>query len=422
MNRLDDIAAVLGALHPGDTVCVHTGCAEPLVLTRHLAELAPGLDGVNVLTLMPMGASPYAEAGPARHLVNRSFFPGKGLRKAFADGLVEPLHHRLSEIPGLMRSGAVRADMLLLQVSPPDETGHVSLGLAVDYMKEMLATRPVVIAEINPLMPRTSGDTLVHVSQIAWYLDVDYVPQQVPPTPADSVDVKIAHNVAGLIGDGAVLQVGIGALPDQVLGQLGHLRHLGIHSGIVTDAVRPLIESGVVDNARKTFLPGVSVTTMAAGTQEFYRFLDGNPLVEFHPSSVTHNAAILSGIERLTAVNSGLQADLGGSVNAEVAGGRIVSMIGGLADFAQGATRAPGGASILALRSTFRDGEISNIVPALEGSVPRSLAAADIDFIVTEYGVAPVRAAPPGARAAGLIAIAHPAFRDALAARAEAVG
>jgi 4-hydroxybutyrate CoA-transferase len=271
-------------------------------------------------------------------------------------------------------------------------------------------------------MPRTSGDTLVHVSQIAWYLDVDYVPQQVPPTPADSVDVKIAHNVAGLIGDGAVLQVGIGALPDQVLGQLGHLRHLGIHSGIVTDAVRPLIESGVVDNARKTFLPGVSVTTMAAGTQEFYRFLDGNPLVEFHPSSVTHNAAILSGIERLTAVNSGLQADLGGSVNAEVAGGRIVSMIGGLADFAQGATRAPGGASILALRSTFRDGEISNIVPALEGSVPRSLAAADIDFIVTEYGVAPVRAAPPGARAAGLIAIAHPAFRDALAARAEAVG
>lgn len=422
MNRLDDIAAVLGALRPGDTVCVHTGCAEPLFLTRRLAELAPGLDGVNVLTLMPMGASPYAEAGPARHLVNRSFFPGKGLRRAFADGRVEPLHHRLSEIPGLVRSGAVRADMLLLQVSPPDETGHVSLGLAVDYMKEMLATRPVVIAEINPHMPRTSGDTLVHVSQIAWYLDVDYVPQQVPPTPADSVDVRIAHNVAGLIGDGAVLQVGIGALPDQVLGQLGHLRRLGIHSGIVTDAVRPLIESGVVDNARKTFLPGVSVTTMAAGTQDFYRFLDGNPLVEFHPSSVTHNAAILSGIERLTAVNSGLQADLGGGVNAEAAGGRIVSMIGGLADFAQGATRAPGGRSILALRSTFRDGEISNIVPALDKSAPRSLAAADIDFIVTEYGVAPVRAAPPEARAAGLIAIAHPAFRDALAARAEAVG
>lgn len=419
MTRLDSIAAVFRTLRPGNTVCVHTGCAEPLVLTQHLADLAPELSGVNVVTLMPMGASPYAEAGPARHLVNRSFFPGKGLRRAFAKGLVEPLHHRLSKIPGLVRSGAVRVDMLLLQVSPPDSTGHVSLGLAVDYMKDVLATLPVVVAEINPRMPRTSGDTLVHVSQIGWYVDVNYVPQEVPPAPADSVDAQIARNVAGLIGDGAVLQVGIGALPDQVLGQLGHLRHLGIHSGIVTDAIRPLIESGVIDNARKTFLPGVSVTTMAAGTQDFYQFLDGNPLVEFHPSSVTHNAAILSGIERLTAVNSGLQADLGGSVNAEVAGGRIVSMIGGLADFAQGATRAPGGTSILALRSTFRDGEVSNIVPALDPGVPRSLGPADVDFIVTEYGVAPVRGVSPEARARGLIAIAHPAFRDGLAARAE---
>lgn len=419
MNRLDDIGAVFRPLQPGNTVCVHTGCSEPLVLTRHLAELAPQLDGVNVLTLMPMGPSPYGEAEPARHLVNRSFFPGKGLRKAFAQGLVEPLRYRLSEIPDLVRSGAVRADMLLLQVSPPDSTGHVSLGLAVDYMKDVLATRPVVIAEINPRMPRTSGDTLVHMSQIAWYVDVDYVPQEVAPTPADKVDAQIARNVAGLIGDGAVLQVGIGALPDQVLGQLGHLRHLGVHSGIVTDAIRPLIESGVIDNARKTFLPGVSVATMAAGTQDFYRFLDSNPLVEFHPSSVTHNAAILSGIERLTAVNSGLQADLGGSVNAEVAGGRIVSMIGGLADFAQGATRAPSGVSILALRSTFRDGQISNIVTALDEDVPRSLTPEDVDFIATEYGVAPVRGVSPEARARGLVAIAHPAFRDDLAARVE---
>lgn len=419
MKRLDDIAAVFRALRPGNTVCVHTGCSEPLVLTRHLAELAPELSGVNVVTLMPMGASPYAEEEPARHLVNRSFFPGKGLRRAFAKGLVEPLHHRLSEIPGLVRSGAVPVDMLLLQVSPPDSTGHVSLGLAVDYMKDVLASLPIVVAEVNPRMPRTSGDTLVHVSQIGWYVDVNYVPQEVPPAPADSVDAQIAYNVAGLIDDDAVLQVGIGALPDQVLGQLGHLRHLGIHSGIVTDAIRPLIESGVIDNARKTFLPGVSVATMAAGTQDFYRFLNGNPLVEFHPSSVTHNAAILSGIERLTAVNSGLQADLGGSVNAEVAGGRIVSMIGGLADFAQGATRAPGGASILALRSTFRDGEVNNIVPALDAGVPRSLGPADVDFIVTEYGVAPVRGVPPDDRARGLIAIAHPAFRDGLAARAQ---
>ena len=148
MNRLDDIAAPFRALRPGNTVCVHTGCSEPLVLTRRLAELAPELDGVSVVTLMPMGASPYAEAEPARHLVNRSFFPGKGLRAAFARGLVQPLRYRLSEIPGLVRAGAVRVDMLLLQVSPPDATGHVSLGLAVDYMKEALATRPVVVAEV----------------------------------------------------------------------------------------------------------------------------------------------------------------------------------------------------------------------------------------------------------------------------------
>lgn len=418
MKRLEDLAAVLRALQPGNTVCVHTGCSEPQVLTRRLAELAAELDGINVLTLMSMGAAPYAEAGPARHLVNRSFFPGKGLRRAFAQGLVEPLRHRLSQIPGLVRSGAVRVDVLLLQVSPPDATGHVSLGLAVDYMKEVLATRPLVIAEINPCMPRTSGDTLVHVSQITWSVDVGYVPQEVAPAAADSVDVQIARNVAGLVGDGAVLQVGIGALPDQVLAQLGHLRHLGVHSGIVTDAIRPLIEAGVIDNARKTVMPGVCVTTMAAGTQDFYRFLDGNPQIEFHPSSLTHNGAILSRIERLTAINSGLQADLGGSVNAEVAGGRIVSMIGGLADFAQGATRAPAGLSILVLRSSFRDGEVSNIVTALDAGVPRSLGPDDVDFIVTEYGVASVRNVRPEERARGLIAIAHPEFRDDLAAGA----
>jgi 4-hydroxybutyrate CoA-transferase len=414
MKRLDDVGALLATFVEGSTVVVHSGCAEPPLLARAVAEHASSMHGVNVVTMMPMGQAPYGEPGPASDLRVATFFPGKGLRAALNARRVRAMRHPLSAIPGLFDSGAIKADALLLQVSPPDDTGHVSLGVSVDYMRAVLAQAPLVIAEINPRMPQTCGDTRVAASEIDWFVDATQPPQEVPPAKADAVDEQIARNVAALVRDGAVLQVGIGALPDAVLGQLGHLKHLGVHSGILTDAVRPLIEAGAVDNSTKRRFPGVAVATMAAGTQSFYDFLHRNRAIEFHPCSLTHNAAVLAGIDGLCAINSALQVDLVGNVNAECIDGRQISLPGGLPDFAAGSRRAPGGMSIVALRSSFGTHGTSTVVPRLGAAIPVTAGPDDVDYVVTEYGVAALRGVAAETRAAALIAIAHPRCREAL--------
>jgi len=414
MKRLGDVGALLATFVEGSTVVVHSGCAEPPLLARAVAEHAASMHGVNVVTMMPMGSSPYAEPGPASELRLATFFPGKGLRGALNAGRVRPLRYALSAIPVLFDSRAMKADAVLLQVSAPDETGHVTLGISVDYMRAVLAQAPIVVAEINPRMPRTCGDTRLPVSAIDWFVDATEPPQEVPPAKADAVDEQIARNVAALVRDGAVLQVGIGALPDAVLGQLGHLKHLGLHSGILTDAARPLIEAGVVDNSTKRRFPGVAVTTMAAGTQSFYDFLHGNGAIEFHPCSLTHDASVLADIDGLCAINSALQVDLAGNVNAERIAGRWIALPGGLPDFAAGARRARGGISIVAIRSSFGKQGASNILARVGAGTPIAAKASDVDFVVTEYGVAGLNGVSARERAAAIIAIAHPKHREAL--------
>ncbi len=414
MRPLYDVGAQLALLCPGDTIVMHSGCAEPSFLAEQVARNAAAMRGVRLVTLMPMGRAPYGEEGPARLLDVETFFPGRGLRSAFNAGRVRPLRYPLSAIPSLFDRGSLRADVVMLQVSSPDDTGHVSLGVSVDYMWSALAQAPTVIAEVNPRMPYTCGHTRLHVSRIDWFVEAVEEPQVVAPAVADEVDDRIARNVAQLVPDGAVLQVGIGSLPDRVLAHLGHLKHLGLHTGIITDAARPLIDAGVIDNSRKKSFPGVSVTTMAAGTRAFYDFLHRNRAIEFHPCSVTHAAEALAEIENLRAINSALQVDLSGQVNAEEVGGRRLSMPGGLPDFAAGASRAPGGASILALRSTFGKAAASNIVPRLEEGAPVTVSPSAIDFVVTEHGVARVRGLSEEGRARALIAVAHPNHRESL--------
>lgn len=414
MKPLHDAGPLLARFGAGSTVVLHSGCAEPPSLARQLAAHAASMRGARLLTMMPMGPSPYGEAEPAAQLDVATFFPGRGLRAALNAGRVRPLRHPLSALPGLFETGTLRADLLLLQVSSPDETGHVSLGNSVDYMRAVLAQSPVVVAEVNPRMPQTCGDTRLPASLIDWFVDATEAPQEVPPAGADEVDQRIARHVAGLVRDGAVLQVGIGSLPDCVLAQLGHLKHLGLHTGIVTDAVRPLIEAGVIDNSSKQRFRGTSITSMAAGTQSFYDFLHRNRAIEFHPCSLTHGAQVLAGIEGLCAINSALQVDLAGNVNAESIEGRQISLPGGLPDFAAGATRAKGGISIVALRSTFGKQRTSNIVPRLAEGAPITAPPEAVDFVVTEYGVAAVRGQGAAQRAAALVAVAHPDHRENL--------
>lgn len=413
MKHLADPAALLASLPAGTTVVVHTACAEPRSLVRALADSAPALDGVNVISMMPMGDTPYCAPGPASHLRLSTFFPGKGLRAALAAGRAQALRHPLSRIPGLFDRGDMKADVLLLQVSPPDEQGFVTLGLSVDYMRAVLRQKPMVIAEVNRWTPTTRGDTRLHVDDIAWFVDATEPPQEVAPAVADEVDERIATHVASLVRDGAVLQVGIGSLPDCVLGKLGHLKHLGLHSGVITEAVQPLIEAGVIDNSRKARFGGVGVTAMAVGTQSFYDFLDRNEAIVFHECSLTHDRALLAGIENLCAINSALQVDLAGNVNAETVDGRRISMPGGLPDFAAGSRRAPGGMSIVALRATFGKDRKSNIVASL-GDAPVTAGFEDVDYVVTEFGIAALRAKSAQERARALIAVAAPGAAQTL--------
>ncbi|MEM5388783.1 acetyl-CoA hydrolase/transferase C-terminal domain-containing protein [Paraburkholderia phymatum] len=407
MRRIRSLAQIAGLLPQRPTLVLHSACSEPIVLAGMLAREAAAFKGARVLSLMPMGAAPYGDPPATDHLSVMTFFPGKGLRSAATARRAEALRYSLSDIPGLFERNEFKADALLLQVSPPDARNRVSLGLSVDYMQAVLLQKPLVIAEINPQLPRTCGDAAIDAGLIDYFIDATSPPQTVPRATGDAIDRCIARNVAALIDDGAVLQVGIGSLPDQVLGCLTDRRHLGLHSGIITEAAQPLIESRVLDNSTKSFFRGISVATMAAGTQAFYDFIDDNPLIELHSCSITHGASVLAAIDGLTAINSALQIDLAGRVNAEAVGGRIVAAPGGLPDFSRGARRAPRGRSILALRSRYK--ESSNILPRLPSDVPVTIEADDVDFVVTEFGVAALRGCSPIARAEAFISVAHPA-------------
>ena len=418
MKPLSDFAEILPLLRPGSSVVLHSACAEPKYLASQLALHAKSLRDVRLYTLMPMGEALYAAPETKSHLSLATFYPGKGLREAVNAGRVDVLRTSLGGIPKLFRDRALKADALLLQLSPPDENGTMSLGISVDYMRAVLAQRPLVVAEINPLMPRTCGDTLVREDEVDFIAESRSPPQAVSSPKPDPIDQRIADNIADLIVNGAVIQTGIGALPDLVLGQLGHLRDLGIHTGIITDALLPLITKGVVTNEKKTRLAGKCITTMAAGSQDFYNALHQNPAIEFHPCSLTHDVDLLAELDGLCAINSVLQIDLAGRANAERVDGKIISTPGGLPDFARGATMARGGMSIIALRATAKGGSRSNIVSELASDAPVTVTADHIDYVVTEYGVARLRNLDSAGRARALTAIAAPDFRAELRRRA----
>lgn len=416
MKVLEDFREILPFLRPRSSIVLHSGCAEPRTLASQLAAHSAALREVRLYTMMPMGETPYAATSPAA-LELITFFPGRGLRNAATSGRAQVTRIALSGIPQLFRDGEVRADVLMLQLSPPDESGRMSLGVSVDYMPAVLEQHPMVIAEINPSMPFTGGDTVVREHQIDYIVQSHGPPQIVPPAEPDAVDQRIADHIANLVGDGAVIQTGIGSLPELVLGRLASLRDLGVHSGIITDGLLPLLDKGVVTNATKTRFRGRCVTSMAAGTEDFYKALHHHPAIEFHPCSLTHDVGVIAGIDGFCAINAVLQIDLTGRANAERVDGKIISAPGGLPDFARGATLAKGGKSIIALRATSNRGSRSNILPELAADAPITVTADHIDYVVTEHGVARLRGVDSIDRARALVGIADPAFRAELNAR-----
>jgi acyl-CoA hydrolase len=407
-------AEAVREIKSGCRVLVGSGCAEPQTLVRALLSRSDLCD-VEIVHLLTFGIADYVESEYERSFRHNAFFIGPNVRRAVREGRADYTPIFLSEIPELIRSGQRPVDVVLLQLSPPDRHGYCSMGIHVDIQRAAYETARLVIAEINPNMPRTFGDGNVHVSDIDAIVETDTPLLELPyGDEPDAVSVEIGGRVARLISHGSCLQLGIGSIPNAVLKFLEDKHHLGVHTEMFSDGMLPLLENGNVDNSRKTVLPHKTVTSFAMGTRRLYDFVDDNPVVEFRTSRFVNDPRIISQNDDVVAVNSALQVDLTGQVCADSLGYDFYSGIGGQVDFVRGAAMSRGGKPIIALPSTAKGGTISRIVPHLDEGAGVVTSRGDVHFVVTEWGVAYLHGKTIRERSLALIGIAHPEFRGEL--------
>lgn len=388
-------------------------CAEPLTLIEALVAQRERIGAVRCFIGIPAQSALTVENTTGMSLLS---YCGTGTNSALHEaGALDILPVHYSALPGLLTNGSIKADVVFVQVSAPDETGHHSLGLADDYFSAALDTARVVIAEVNDRVPFTLGSRTLTADDWTHAVHISRTPAEMATGKVTAVVKAVAESVAGLIQDGSTLQFGIGALPEAVLAQLTDRRELGIHSGIVNDTAMDLIEAGVANGARKTVDRGVAIAGLLGGTNRLFKFADRNPRLELRSTRYTHDPLVLASQHQLVAINSALEVDLTGQVNAETAGSRYVGAVGGAMDFLRGAANSQGGVPVIALPSSSRGS--SRIVAKLTG--PTSTPRADGLVVVTEHGVADLRGLPLAARIEQMIAIADPAFRASLESSAE---
>jgi acyl-CoA hydrolase/GNAT superfamily N-acetyltransferase len=395
-------------------VFIGSGCAAPQTLIEALAARAPEVYDVEVLHILTHGPAPYARRELLENFRQNSFFIGGNVRSAVHEGVADYTPIFLSEIPRLFRERRLHLDLALVQVSPPDRHGFCSFGVSVDVVKAAVESADCVIAEVNPAMPRTLGDSFVHVGQLSALVQSDRPLIEFPMEEITSEAEQIADFIESLVPDGATLQTGIGAIPSAVLARLGHKRDLGMHTEMLTEAVVPLIESGVLNGRRKSLLPGKVVTSFCFGNRRFYDYIHDNPAFEFRPTEFTNDPFQIARNRNMVAISSAIEVDLTGQVCADSIGGKFYSGFGGQVDFVRGAARAEGGKPIIALPSTTKNGAISRIVPWLQTGAGVVTSRADVHYVVTEYGVAHLHGRSVRERTLALIHIAHPKFRDEL--------
>jgi 4-hydroxybutyrate CoA-transferase len=398
----------------GDRVYIHEGCATPEILVGALVERAPALRDVEIIHMLTFGSAKYTRPEFQGHFRHNGLFLGANVREGVAEGRADYTPVFLSEVEDLFASGALRLDVVFMQVSPPDEHGFVSLGVGVECMQTAARCARHVIAEVNQQMPRTLGDAFLHISKLSAVVETSHPLLELAPKPFTELHRRIAENVASLVPDGATLQTGIGGIPDAVLACLRDRRDLGIHSEICTDGLIPLIEAGVINGERKTLHLGKVVSGFVLGTKRLFDFIHENPIFEFHPTAYVNDPFIIAQNDNMVAVNSALQVDLTGQVCADSLGMRPYSGFGGQVDFIRGAARSKGGKPIIALPSTTQDGEVSRIVPVLDPGAGVVTTRADVHYVVTEHGIAYLHGKSLRERAEALIAIADPKFRDGL--------
>ncbi len=418
-QKRTDVSTAMQAVLPGHRIYLGGGAGVPVKLVEGLMERAPQLHRVELTHILTFAPAPYTQPEYQNHLRVNALFIGGNVRKAVQEGRADFTPVFLSEIPSLFRNGSLPLNVAMISVTPPDDHGFCSFGVEVGTTKPAAEAARIIIAEVNKQMPRTLGDSFIHVNELDHIVEVDYPIPEAPQGGSSAEHLQIGQHIAGLIPDGATLQMGIGNIPDAVLQCLNDHRDLGIHTELFSDGVIDLVEKGIITCNRKTFHPGKIVAGFLFGTQRLYEFVNNNPLIEMHPTDYVNDPFNIAQNARMVAINSALQIDLTGQVCADSIGEKMYSGAGGQVDFIRGAARAKGGLPIIACLSTAQDGAVSRIVPTLTQGSGVVTTRNDVHWVVTEYGVAALHGKTLRQRAQALIRISHPKFRDELTCAAK---
>ena len=408
-------AQAVQQIKSGQRVVVAHACGEPSIILDALVANAAQYENVEIIHMVAMGKAAYCQPQYDKNFHHNAFFLGGSTRAAAAEGRVDFTPVYFSEIPSLLRED-LRPNVTLLQCSPPDAHGYVSLGVSVDYTKPAAEVSDLVIAQVNQNMPRTLGDSFLHVTQIGCLVEADTPVIELAPPKIGDVERAIGENVASLVRDGDTLQLGIGAIPDAVLLFLKEKNDLGIHTEMFSDGVVELVEAGVITNKAKTLHRGQSVATFLMGTRRLYDYVNNNPAVAMYPVDYVNDPYVIGQNDNLVSINSCVQVDIMGQVVSTSAGLRQISGVGGQVDFVRGANLSKGGRAIMAMPSTTGKGKISKIVPFLDQGSAVTTTRNEVNYVITEYGIAKLKGKSLRQRAEALIRIAHPDFRDELTA------
>jgi acetyl-CoA hydrolase len=421
-RKVTTVTEALSHIQSGNRIYIGGGAGVPIQLTQGLTARAPELQNVELTHILTFADAPYAEPEFASSFRVNALFIGNNVRRAVHEGRADFTPIFLSEIPGLFRNGFLPLDVALIAVSPPDDHGFCSFGVEVGATKPAAESARIIIAEVNRQMPRTLGDSFIHVSRLHHIVEVDYAIPEAPQGGSTDELLDIGQHIAELIPDGATLQMGIGSIPDAVLRCLTNHRELGIHTELFSDGVIDLVDMGVITCSRKNFHPGKIVAGFLFGTKRLYQFIHNNPLLELHPTDYVNDPFNIAQNDNMVAINSAVQIDLTGQVCADSIGPRFYSGVGGQVDFIRGAARSKGGRPIIACMATAQGGKTSRIVPTLYEGAGVVTTRNDIHIVVSEYGVAHLYGKTVRERAKALINIAAPQFRDELTAEAKKLG
>lgn len=413
-RKVVDAATAVSYIDSGNLVYVGGGAGAPAVLVDALCARAPELRDVQLIHILTFIGAPYVEPKYQGSFRSNSLFIGHNVRKAVQAGNADFTPIFLSEIPGLFQKKILPLDAAIISLSPPDEHGFCSFGVEVGTTKPAADSARIIIAEVNRQMPRTLGDSFIHVSRLTHVVETDYPLPEAPQGDSSPANMRIGEHIAEMIPNGATLQMGIGSIPDAVLRNLHTHKDLGIHTELFSDGVVSLFEMGIINCSRKSFHPGKMIAGFLFGSEQLYRFVDNNPIVELHPTEYVNDPFNIAMNDNMVAINAALQVDLTGQVCADSIGPVFYSGVGGQLDFIRGAARSKGGLPIIALPSTAKNDTISRISPLLTEGSGVTTTRNDVHFIVTEYGVASLYGKTIRQRARELINIAHPNFRDEL--------